>query len=114
MAFTPAQANTLFDILLEKGNHPARYSEYRRHDFVQNHTDDGVWEFWYSTNSGSSMKLYYTIGLHGKTEIAVRPQTYNPIHEKTLKADLQVAVDEFVKVESEKRALRYSQYSTSS
>lgn len=89
-------AGRIFDILVEKGNfenRQERWVEYKKEEFIQN-CAEGINEYWYPSNCGSSIKVYFD----GFREQAVwlYAQTYNPSKEKTLVADTNAALLEYV------------------
>lgn len=90
------QAGRLFDILVKDGNHENReyaYTLYRKEEFIET-CALGISEHWYSTNAGSSMKVYFD-GFREQPVWAFA-QTFNPAKEKTLVEDLNKALVDFV------------------
>ena len=76
-------ANKVFDILANEGNHAKSYIDYRRAEFVHNMTTgEGLNEHWYPTESGSSIKVYFSWFRYA--EFKLYAQTINPVHEKNL------------------------------
>lgn len=117
--FTEAQANELFDILLESGNHPCKpggvdesNQDWERQRFVKDLTNDflpGSPESYFVSNHGAKVKLYYREKVGGTFVIYVIGQDYDEVHEPTKEKELNDEVQEFVKRENAKRLLQLSQ-----
>lgn len=90
MKLTATQASEVFDILLNKGNRENKYADYNKADFIDI-MERGTNEYWYSSNCGSSIKVYFS-----HNNIYVYPQTINHIKEATLVEDTNAALAAFV------------------
>jgi hypothetical protein len=90
------QAGGLFDVFVAHGNYDDReyaYTQHKKDEFIEN-CARGINEYWYSTKSGSSMKIYFD-GFR-EQPVWAHMQTYNPLKEKTLQEDLNKALTEYV------------------
>lgn len=97
MLLSTTQANEIFDILVSVGNfdNSHNYAAYKREEFVQSlTTGDGIGEYWYPSDSGSSFKLYFQQSFTSTINFVA--QTYNPVHEKTIVEDMNAALNEWM------------------
>lgn len=77
-------AGAIFDILVAKGNLESKqdaWLDYRKEEFIQN-CEEGINEYWYPTNCGSSIKVYF----HAYREqfVSIYAQTINMTKERNL------------------------------
>lgn len=89
-------AASIFDILVAKGNFEAKqesWLEYRKAEFIQN-CEEGINEYWYPSNCGSSIKVYFDA--FREQAVWVYAQTYNPSKEANLVKDTNEALLELV------------------
>lgn len=96
MVLTDAQANSIFDILVETGNHPDQKNRagqsYDRAEFLSK-MERNTSEYWYSSTNGSSMKIYFQFG--SNQPLYVYAQT-TAGKDKGMPKNLQDALDAYV------------------
>lgn len=80
MKLTEELANKVFDVIITEGKHSQTYEKYYREEFVSKVTTDGLYEHWYPTEAGSSIKVYFLSG----NEAYFHAQTLNASHDKDL------------------------------
>lgn len=104
-------AASIFDILVKKGNFENKqvaWTEYRKAEFIQN-CEEGISEYWYPTNCGSSIKVYFHQFREQKA--SVYAQTINDIKEANLVSETNEALEELFaslrhKADAERQALK--------
>lgn len=92
MKLSLVQVNEVFDIMVNVGNFDTKnssYTEYQREEFVHKIANEGMGEYWYSSNAGSSMKVYF--GNNFAPTITFHAQTMNPIHEPNISENMNKA-----------------------
>jgi hypothetical protein len=89
-------AGHIFDTLVEKGNFENRMERWvaaQKEEFIQQ-CAEGINEYWYPTNCGSSIKVYFNE--FRAQAVWVYAQTINTTKEKNLVEETNAALLEYV------------------
>lgn len=89
MKFTEDMANRIFDVFATEGNHKKTYIDSARDEFVHSAVVDGISSYWYQTECGSSIKVYFN---EFNNRVYIWPESLNPIHEKNLRQNANSAL----------------------
>lgn len=92
MKISIEEANKIFDIIANEGKHPQRYIDSYREEFVRKFAAGDMYEHWYPTDAGSSIKVYFQQGWANVIGVRFYAQTINTVHDKTLVEDAHKAL----------------------